>query len=84
MIVKFVFLVFQWNVLPLEMTEVILTKAVVGLCGHHRVHLEPRADVMSVVTVSSVCREWCWIINSYRRNREKINNILQKARVSLF
>ena len=65
------------------MIELILTKAVVGLCGRLRVCLEPCAVVMTVVTVSSVCSEWRWIINRYRGNRVKINKILQKARVSL-
>ena len=77
-------IVFQSSVLPREMIELILTKAVVGLCDRHRVHLEPRADVMSVVTVSSVCSEWCWIINRSRRSRVNISKILKTRKVSLF
>ena len=78
-----VFLVFQASVLHYKILEVILIKAIVRLHVRHRVHLQPRADVFSVVTVSSVCKEWCWIINGSRRSRMKIKKIVQKARVRL-
>jgi hypothetical protein len=64
------------------MIELLIIKAIVGLYARHRVHLQPRADVISLVTVSSVCSEWRAIISGSRRNRQKIKNILMKTKVS--
>jgi hypothetical protein len=64
------------------MIELLIIKAIVGLYAHHRVHLQPRADVISFVTVGSVCSKWRAFLVGSRRNRQKIKNILVKTKVS--
>lgn len=79
-----VLVLLQSIVLPYEMIELILMKAVVAFYAGHRVHLFPRADVISMVVVSSVCSEWCATVTGSRRSRLKTSNVLRNLKVILF
>jgi hypothetical protein len=72
---------FQMFGLPLEVIEMVLMKAVIGLHARHRVHLLPRADVVSVVTVSSVCLGWCAVVSGSRRCRREMREFLRNSKV---
>lgn len=72
---------FQSSVLPYEMIELIVIKAVAALYAYHRIRLLPRADVLSLITVSSVCSEWCSIALGTKRSQ--ISFVLKNTGVSL-
>jgi hypothetical protein len=59
LILSCVLLVLQRMNFPYEIMELVLTKAFVELYASHCVRLMPRADVISLTSVSSVCAEWC-------------------------
>jgi hypothetical protein len=68
--------------LPYEMMEMILFKSVVAFYARHRaVSLWPRADVMSLITVGSVCSQWCNIVIGSKRNRWKIHELINNTKV---
>jgi hypothetical protein len=67
-------------VLPHEVLEMIAMKAVIALFAIYRVRLLPRADVLSLVTICSVCREWYAVFSTRSYNRRKLGRCL-KGRV---
>jgi hypothetical protein len=71
--------------LPHELIEMILHKSVAAFYARHRaVSLWPRADVTSLVTVSSVCSQWCNIVNDPQRGHRKIRDLLSNTQVKLY
>jgi hypothetical protein len=71
--------------MPYEMIEMILLKSVAAFHARFRVvSLWPRADVMSLVTVGSVCSHWCSIVNNSQRCRRKIHNFFSDTQVMLY
>lgn len=66
-------------VLPSEMIELILIKAAAFLYARHRMHLLLRADVISLVTICSVCCEWCTIIT--KRHLIKLRHLFRNKQV---
>ncbi len=68
--------------LPYEMKELILFKGVVAYYARRRaVSLWPRADVMSLITVGSVCSEWRNIVIGSRRIHRKFHYLMNNAKV---
>lgn len=55
-----------------DLSEMIAVKAVVALFAFYRVRLLPSDDILSLVTVCSVCRKWYEFFSSRRFNRRKI------------
>jgi hypothetical protein len=66
---------------PLEVTELILIKAIAAFYARQRVCLNPRADVIALVTTSSVCCHWYMIINRSKRIRHVVTKALTNAKV---
>lgn len=58
----------------------VLVKAVGALYVRHRGHIKPRADVISLVTVRSVCSDWCAVIGS-ERSRLTLSRALRLTKV---
>jgi hypothetical protein len=66
----------------MKVIEVILHKSVAAFYARFRaVSLWPRADVTSLITVGSVCSQWCNIVNGSKRSRRKIRNLFNKTQV---
>ena len=52
--------------MPLEMMELVVMKAVSSLYNVYKVRFLPRADLLTLTSVMSVCHEWWKIITQYR------------------
>jgi hypothetical protein len=62
------------------MIRMIVLKGVVALYARHRAEgLWPRADVMSLNTICSVCSHWCNMVIGSKRSRWKIQYLLDKV-----
>jgi hypothetical protein len=70
-------------VLPHEVLEMIAMKAVISLFAIYRVRLQPRADVLSLVTICSLCHEWYAVFSTRSYSRRKLGRCL-KGKVRFF
>lgn len=63
------------------MMEIILIRATVDMYMRQLVCLRSLGDVVSLVTVNSVCTEWYNIIGRSKHSRKIIRKTLRKSKV---
>jgi hypothetical protein len=67
-------------VLPLELWEIILIKAGVALHKVFRVRLLPSADLLTLVTLITVCYQWWQMLDRREFIRKQLRNLFQTVR----
>ena len=65
------------TMLPLEVKEMLLMKTIAALYKFLRVRLMPRADVISLITMVTVCFEWYVIITGRKFNLHQLRQMLR-------
>ena len=65
----------QVATVPPELLEIILIRTFAAFYAINITRLLPRADVTSLVAVSSVCYEWYATITGRRYNRQRLQRV---------